>query len=91
MIDHFLCKLCGYVVHKPKECPQCAQTFCHDCVQDRILSTKIKWQCPTCQSVDQVNELHRSVKEVLDVLVFKCPKCGGKRSYSDMETHIQEC
>jgi hypothetical protein len=21
VIDHFLCKLCGYVVHKPKECP----------------------------------------------------------------------
>ena len=48
VIDHFLCKLCGYVVHKPKECPQCSQTFCHDCVQDRILSTKNKWQCPNC-------------------------------------------
>jgi hypothetical protein len=23
VIDHFICKICGFVVFQPKECPKC--------------------------------------------------------------------
>jgi hypothetical protein len=45
-----------------------------------------------CQSTENVVDLHRSVKEILDQLVFKCPnQCGNMRSYNEMLKHIKEC
>jgi uncharacterized protein (DUF983 family) len=38
-----------------------------------------------------VQDLHRSVKEILDILIFKCPNCQEKRSYDSMIKHLVEC
>lgn len=41
---------------------------------------------------EQVVDLHRVVKEVLEKLVFSCPKCQKvKRTYTEIFSHMQEC
>jgi hypothetical protein len=43
-------------------------------------------------SFDNVVDLHRVVKEVLEKLIFVCPKCKSvKRNYSDIFKHMEEC
>ena len=91
VIEHFLCRLCKLVVWQPKECPKCNSVFCHECAT-RYITTRGAWQCQECMSKDQVTDMHRVVKEVLDMLVFQCPKCQKvKRNYNDIMRHCEEC
>lgn len=46
-IDHFLCRLCGYVVFQPKECPKCNCVYCHEC-NCNFIQKQGKWQCREC-------------------------------------------
>jgi hypothetical protein len=42
--------------------------------------------------IDPVVDLHRVVKEVLEKLVFSCPKClKVKRTYTEIFKHMKEC
>eukprot|EP00347_Sterkiella_histriomuscorum_P011771 403371155 len=93
VIDHFLCKICRLVVYQPKECSRCASLYCFDC-SNNLISKNSKWQCvdKKCNSQDPLVEIHRTVKEVMEKLVFSCPKCGGnKRTYNEMVKHIPVC
>ena len=75
VIDHFICKLCNSVVFQPKECSKCEQAYCFNCTQLSIANQK-KWKCPKCNSEEPLLDMHRVIKEVLDQLIFKCPKCA---------------
>lgn len=50
-MDHFLCRICQFVVFQPKECPKCNSVYCHEC-NTRFISTQGKWQCKECMSTD---------------------------------------
>ncbi len=51
-----------------------------------------KWTCVECNSHENVTDMHRVVKEVLEKLVFSCPKCRSvKRTYNEMFKHITTC
>jgi hypothetical protein len=42
--------------------------------------------------MEGVQDIHRVVKEVLEKLVFSCPKCKDvKRNYSEINKHLQNC
>jgi len=91
VIDHFLCRICKYVVLQPKECPKCSSVYCHPC-QQKYQSERGMWICKECTSKEQVIEMHRTVREVLDMLVFQCPKClKVKRNYNEISKHLEEC
>lgn len=90
-VDHFICRICKFIVYQPKECPKCNSVYCHEC-NTKLIVQKQKWQCPECTSPDAVIDLHRVVKEVLEKLVFQCPKCEKvKRTYTEIFKHMQEC
>ena len=90
-IDHFVCRLCNFVVIQPKECPKCNCVYCFQCNQNQIMQ-KGKWNCSECNSTDNLVDLHRVVKEVLEKLIFVCPKCKSvKRNYNDIFKHLSEC
>lgn len=43
-------------------------------------------------ATDGLVEIHRVAKEVLEKLVFSCPKCMSvKRTYNEIFKHISEC
>ena len=65
VIEHFICKICKFVVYQPKECPKCEQAYCFDCVNLQIAHDKV-WRCGKCKAQDQVVDMHRVVKEILD-------------------------
>ena len=55
-------------------------------------SNRGKWQCKDCKSTDPVTDMHRVVREILEKLVFMCPKClTVKRTYNEVLKHINEC
>lgn len=92
VIEHFICRLCSLVVFQPKECPKCNSVFCHECVQADLVKKGGRWKCQECGSIDNVTDIHRVVKEVLEKLVFQCPKCNSvKRTYNEMNTHMRTC
>lgn len=42
--------------------------------------------------MDSVTDVHRVVKEILDAMVFACPKCQTtKRNYHEIFKHISTC
>ena len=90
VINHFECGLCKNIVFQPKECSKCTKPFCHECVM-RHITAKKKWECGHCGSSENVVDMHRVVKEILEKLIFKCPGCGGKRNYEEMLKHMNNC
>lgn len=93
VINHYLCKICGLIVIQPKECPRCAVLYCFDCNQGQITKNS-KWACQNkqCNTTEAVIDIHRTVKEVMEKLIFSCPKClGNKRTYNEIIQHIQQC
>ncbi len=45
-----------------------------------------------CQSTEPVQDMHRVVKEVLEKLVFACPRCMTvKRTYTEIFKHASQC
>jgi hypothetical protein len=43
-------------------------------------------------SNEALSDMHRVVKEVLDMLVFSCPRCMSvKRNFVEINKHIQTC
>lgn len=78
-------------MYQPKECPKCASVYCFECNNNDI-SKKGKWFCKECQAAEPLVDLHRTVKEVLEKLVFSCPKCAEvKRTYNEIHTHMNNC
>jgi Galactose oxidase, central domain len=91
-VDYFLCRICGYVVHQPKECPKCNCVYCFDCNNKFTLSNGGKWQCKECSCTENLTDVHRVVRELLDSLVFSCPKCSSvKRTYNEIFKHASTC
>lgn len=92
VIDHFLCKACSFVVYQPKECSKCSSVYCHECSQQLVTKNAGRWKCLECQDTNKVIDMHRVVKEVLEKLVFKCPKCDKvKRTYNEIFKHMETC
>lgn len=79
------------MVFQPKECPKCASVYCHDCNQ-KYIEKHGKWCCGECRDNTPLTEMHRVVREVLEKLVFQCPKCASvKLSYAEIYKHSAAC
>ena len=44
-----------------------------------------------CNSVKQPIEIHRAVKEILELMMLRCPGCGATKKYEQMFEHVQSC
>ncbi len=45
-----------------------------------------------CSTPNAVTDMHRVVKEVMEKLVFSCPRCRTvKRTYNEIFKHIENC
>ena len=87
--DVFVCPLCKFIVEPfPRECPDCNTLFCKSCISRRMI-----WQCPvgSCRSSQQPIDMHRSVKEILELATLTCPGCGVSKKYEKMFEHVQTC
>ena len=88
-LDLFVCGLCKFIVAPfPMECPGCNSLFCEGCVR-----MQRSWTCTvqSCRSRMQPTEMHRSVKEILELVTFVCPGCNEKKRYQAFFDHVQSC
>ena len=44
-----------------------------------------------CGSMARPVEMHRSVKEILELMMINCPGCGKKMRYEAAFEHISQC
>ena len=90
-IEYFLCGLCQFVVSPfPRQCSGCHSLYCESCI-----SNLVRWKCPQknckAQSDTQPEDMHRSVKEILERLEFDCPGCKTNLRYQEMFAHVKTC
>jgi hypothetical protein len=84
-LDIFSCGLCKFICSPyPQQCSQCNMLFCEGCI-----GTQLQWQCPheKCKTRAAPEALHRSVKEIIQRLHFKCPGCQQRFSYEAIFEH----
>ena len=85
----FICGFCKYIVQPfPLECPDCNALYCGKCVQSQM-----RWCCQVmqCGSMQRPVEMHRSVKEILEMMMIICPGCEKKMRYESAFEHISQC
>lgn len=68
ILHHFVCKLCKLVVLDGRQCANinCCVLFCSACVGEQI--RKGKWSCPQCRERSVPIDMHRRVKDFLEIL-----------------------
>jgi transcription initiation factor IIE alpha subunit len=87
--DLFVCGLCRFIVTPfPLQCSLCNSLYCEECVKNLY-----KFKCPnrSCKDTAKPEELHRSVREVLEQLHFSCPGCKEDFRYVDAFAHVATC
>ena len=87
--NQFVCGLCQFIVTPfPLECPTCNALYCEQCVK-----MQRSWSCTVqnCRSRQRPTEMHRSVKEILELINFSCPGCGTRKRYQAFFNHVQTC
>lgn len=72
----------------PLECVGCNSLYCEKCVK-----MQRSWACTVmnCRSRMQPIKMHRSVQEVLEVLMFNCPGCQKRVRYQAFFEHVATC
>jgi hypothetical protein len=88
--DLFVCGLCQFIVSPfPMQCSSCNNLYCEECVK-KLYS----WKCTNHTCKDQTSkpeELHRSVREILEQLHFLCPGCKEDLKYEEAFKHTAVC
>lgn len=88
IVHHFICKLCNSVIVEGRQChnKNCCMLFCKGCVD-----SKRPWGCPICQTRSEPVDMHRRLKDFVQLLKFVCPGCSESLMYQQMLEHIKTC
>jgi len=91
VLHHFMCSHCRNVVQDPKQCfsKNCQVLYCAGCVQTKLKNGA--WMCPMCRERQAPVDIHRRLKEFLQLLKFNCPGCSESMMYEMMIKHIVNC
>lgn len=87
-VDLFICGLCNYIVTPyPSQCNNCHNLYCKECIKNLLT-----WKCPRrCPGQSKTEDLHHSVKEVLEHLQLCCPGCKSDFQYEKAFEHVRTC
>jgi hypothetical protein len=85
------CIICSGVVVQPSQCNKCENTFCKQCIIEWMKNSN---SCPfKCESFE-TKEASRTVKNLLEKLLFKCQyNCDTLKefSYEAIIKHLKNC
>lgn len=87
--QHFICKICDSIIFEGKQCSNrsCSVLYCGPCVKDKIRS----WRCNECGDGKAPLELHKRVRDMVELLRLICPGCNEEMMYKQMFEHIKNC
>ncbi len=83
-----ICIICTGIVANPMQCKQCENIFCSDCIKSWCRKSST---CPLKCSTFETKEASRTIKNLLDKLIFKCAnKCQDQNdfTYENLMKHI---
>jgi hypothetical protein len=83
----FACNVCKQIPINAVNCKNksCAKIFCEECVKSR---------CPKCLEKDTISELGGNLKEILQLIKFKCPYyedgCAVSMGHKKFFDHVKD-
>lgn len=87
------CPICFKILNEPLTCKKCAKSFCKNCINLSLQSTK---NCPCCGAIFNSNKIMgQATRNQLNICKFKCfyknKGCQEIISYSNFFEHINKC
>ncbi|CAD8094446.1 unnamed protein product [Paramecium primaurelia] len=89
--QNLLCLICQELVIDPKECSQCQNLFCSDCITSWLQQKK---KCPyNCSDEIQLKNPHRIVKNSISQIEVKCLNkgCDKQMQIQSLDSHLLQC
>ena len=92
IIEEVECPICSLFPLNPVQCSKCQKLICKTCKNTNI--------CPLCRGEFGQKELDRTLKNILEKLLLKCPNCDkycksinkiNKIKVSEYIKHISNC
>ena len=65
---HLICDICDKVLKDPKECDQCQNAWCNNC----LVKLNPKDKCPNGCAVQKYQPIHKKLEEILHGRQFYC-------------------
>ena len=89
-MDELICQVCQSLVAEPLKCKNshCDTLICRICAEDWY--SKPTNKCQNCRQDNQVQELGRSLKKMVDRVQVTC-RCGQQMKYAEMDEHLHTC
>jgi hypothetical protein len=84
-----ICVICAGILVEPQQCRSCENSYCSNCIK---IWTKKSSTCPFKCSNFETKDATRTLKNLLDKLILKCPnKCDSNEefNYENCVRHIQ--
>ncbi|CAD8205110.1 unnamed protein product [Paramecium octaurelia] len=88
---NLICAICQSLVWDPKECSQCQNYFCSECINNTLKQTK---RCPIrCPNKMKLNAPHRLLRTQMYELQVKCVNtgCPKQMQLQNLESHMKQC
>ncbi|CAK61783.1 unnamed protein product (macronuclear) [Paramecium tetraurelia] len=89
--QNLLCLICQELVVDPKECSQCQNLFCSECITQWLEKRK---SCPyNCSKEIELKNPHRIVKNQISQIEVKCVNkgCDLQMQIQNIDSHLQQC
>ena len=86
-----ICIICTGVIIEPMQCITCENAYCKECIQSWM---KKSTMCPFKCSNITVKECSRTIKNLLEKLILKCPySCSDvmEYTYENLMKHFKLC
>lgn len=86
--DEITCNICMMILDNPKQCNNCQNLFCENCILDW---SKKKNICPFKCSNFKIVDSGRIVKNMLSKIQFNCVSCDKEINYDAFIEHSSKC
>ncbi|CAD8123432.1 unnamed protein product [Paramecium sonneborni] len=89
--QNLFCLICQELVVDPKECSQCQNLFCSECITSWLQRGKT---CPyNCSNQMQLKNPHRIVREAISQIQIRCQNqgCDEKMLLQNLDSHLLQC
>ena len=82
----FLCKLCDSIVYDGQQCvgKSCSALYCKHCLSQYRA-------CVVCNERRIPGDMHKRVREMIELFRLICPGCNEEFMYKQMYEHLSTC
>jgi len=89
-LEQFICPIGKGIFKNPTAtpCDSGMHVFCNSCITTWL---NVSNKCPLCSSFFDTTYRAPIIKNLMDDLIMKCPKCDWKGKYGNLQDHIKVC